>query len=155
MTPSKLWLAKAPPVASGQPGDHGVEAAAHAAPLKVLIVEDEFFIALDAQAQVEALGHAVVGVAVSAEQAVAMTAREKPDVVLMDIRLSGARDGIDAALEIRKHHGVECIFVTANTDPATLLRAEAIKPIAVLQKPLTQTRLGEQLAQVRDRSGNQ
>src|SRR3954451_20229032 len=80
--------------------------------LKVLIVEDEFFIALDAEEQVKSLGHSVVGTAVSAEQAIRLAGAEKPDVVLMDIRLIGPVDGITAAQEIRSRYGVEAIFVT-------------------------------------------
>jgi CheY-like chemotaxis protein len=114
--------------------------------LKVLIVEDEFFIALDAEDQVRSLGHTVVGTAVSAEQAIQLAGREKPDVVLMDIRLVGPADGITAALEIRSRYGVEAIFLTANTDPSTLARAQSIGPVGVLQKPLTKERLAAHLA---------
>ena len=121
--------------------------------LKVLIVEDEFFIALDAEEQVRSLGHMVVGTAVSAEQAIRIAGEEKPDVVLMDIRLVGPVDGITAALEIRSLYGIEAIFVTANTDQSTLARAESIKPLAVLQKPLTKDRLATQLARLLTRSG--
>ena len=116
--------------------------------LKVLIVEDEFFIALDAEEQVRSLGHTVVGTAVSAEQAIQIAGEAQPDVVLMDIRLVGPIDGIAAALEIRSRYGIEAIFVTANTDPSTLARAESIRPIAVLQKPLTKQRLAPQLARL-------
>jgi two-component system, response regulator PdtaR len=116
--------------------------------LKVLIVEDEFFIALDAEEQVRSLGHTVVGTAVSAEQAIQIAGEAQPDVVLMDIRLVGPIDGIAAALEIRSRYGIEAIFVTANTDPSTLPRAESIRPIAVLQKPLTKQRLAPQLARL-------
>lgn len=116
--------------------------------LKVLIVEDEFFIALDAEEQVRSLGHTVVGTAVSAEQAIRLAGQEKPDVVLMDIRLVGPIDGITAALEIRSRYGVEAIFVTANTDPSTLARAQSIDPVGVLQKPLTKDRLAAQLAKL-------
>ena len=121
--------------------------------LKVLIVEDEFFIALDAEEQVRSLGHIVVGTAVSAEQAIRIAGEEKPDVVLMDIRLVGPVDGITAALEIRSLYGIEAIFVTANTDQSTLARAESIKPLAVLQKPLTKDRLATQLSRLLTRSG--
>jgi two-component system, response regulator PdtaR len=116
--------------------------------LKVLIVEDEFFIALDAEEQVRSLGHTVVGTAVSAEQAIQIAGEAQPDVVLMDIRLVGPVDGIAAALEIRSRYGIEAIFVTANTDPSTLARAESIGPVAVLQKPLTKERLAPQLARL-------
>jgi two-component system, response regulator PdtaR len=116
--------------------------------LRVLIVEDEFFIALDAEEQVKSLGHSVVGTAVSAEQAIRLAGAEKPDVVLMDIRLIGPVDGITAAQEIRSRYGVEAIFVTANTDSSTLARAESTEPLAVLQKPLTKDRLAAQLARL-------
>ena len=113
--------------------------------LKILIVEDEFFIALDAEEQAKSLGHTVVGIAVSADEAVRMAGEAKPDIVLMDIRLRGQRDGIAAALDIRDRYGIESIFVTANTDPATLTRAKAIEPIGVLEKPLTKERFKAQL----------
>ena len=116
--------------------------------LKVLIVEDEFFIALDAEEQIRSLGHTVVGTAVSAEQAIQIAGEAQPDVVLMDIRLVGPVDGIAAALEIRSRYGIDAIFVTANTDPSTLARAESIRPVAVLQKPLTKERLAPQLARL-------
>jgi two-component system, response regulator PdtaR len=109
--------------------------------LRVLIVEDEFFISLHTKTLLTALGHAAVAVAVSADQAVSVAERERPDVVLMDIRLSGARDGIDAAEEIRARFGIRSIFVTANTDPETRRRAEATQPLGFLEKPLTEHRL--------------
>ena len=89
----------------------------------------------------QALGHVVVAVAVSADQAVTLAERERPDVVLMDIRLNGSRDGIDAAEEIRRRLGIGSIFVTANTDPQTRRRAEAVQPLGFLEKPLTEQRL--------------
>ena len=115
------------------------------AALRIMIVEDEFFIALDIEAQVAALGHAVVGMAVSADQAVALAEAEKPDVVLMDVRLSGARDGIDAAVEIRRRFGIQSIIVTANTDPRTLQRAQSIAPLGIIEKPLRAERLRDLL----------
>ena len=114
--------------------------------LRVLIVEDEFFISLDMKAMLAAMGHAVVGVAVSAETAVALAERERPDVVLMDIRLIGVRDGIDAAREILARFGIRSIFVTANTDPDTRKRASRALPIDFLEKPLTEQRLRAALA---------
>ena len=116
--------------------------------LNVLIVEDEFFIALDSQSVVESLGHQVLGIAVSAEEAVEMAGRIKPDVVLMDIRLSGPRDGIEAATEIWKRYGTSTVFVTANTDAATRERARQIRPVAFLEKPLTEAHLRRALLSV-------
>ncbi len=116
--------------------------------LRILVVEDEFFIALDVEEQAKSLGHTVVGIATTADEAIQMAGERRPDIALMDIRLSGATDGIAAALAIRSQYGIESIFVTANTDPHTLLRAKAIKPLGVLEKPITMERLRAQLTQV-------
>jgi two-component system, response regulator PdtaR len=144
-----IWLVSMPPEQDEAAGHDQAGAATAGTSLKVLIVEDEFFIALDIQEQVEALGHTVVGIAVSVDQAVELAVRESPDVILMDIRLSGPRDGIDAAVEIGKRLRPDIIFVTANTDPGTLRRAQAINSLGVLQKPLTQSRLRDMLTRRR------
>jgi CheY-like chemotaxis protein len=91
----------------------------------------------------------VVAIAISADEALNIASSERPDVVLMDIRLAGPRDGIDAAQEIYSRLGIGSIFVTANTDPETRTRAQAIKPIAFLEKPLTEYRLRHVLADCR------
>jgi CheY-like chemotaxis protein len=120
--------------------------------LKILIVEDEFFIALDVEEQVRSLGHTVVGTAITADEAVRMAGERRPDVILMDIRLAGTTDGIAAALAIRSQYGIESVFVTANTDPHTLMRAKAIRPLGVLEKPITLERLRAQLTSVNQQS---
>jgi two-component system, response regulator PdtaR len=114
--------------------------------LRILVVEDEFFISLHIKELLETLGHVVVAIAISADEAVNIASSARPDVVLMDIRLVGKRDGIDAAREIQSRLGIGSIFVTANTDPETRKRAQDIKPIAFLEKPLTEHRLQHVLA---------
>jgi CheY-like chemotaxis protein len=135
-----LWFLAAP-----NDGTGGAENKSGGSPdarrVRVLIVEDEFFISLDTQDLLEGLGHDVVGIAVTAEEAVEIADRERPDVVLMDIRLLGPRDGISAAAEIRASFGIGSIFVTANTDAETQARALATKPLGFLAKPLTEYRL--------------
>jgi len=153
LTGRELRLAAVPPEGEDRPGERRVGDGLAVANVKVLIVEDEFFIALDNQEQVENLGHTVVGIAISADQAVSMAEREKPDVVLMDIRLDGEADGIDAAAEIRDRLDIASIFVTANTDPATLQRARQTRPFGILHKPLERARLRDMLARVSGRSG--
>jgi hypothetical protein len=69
----------------------------------------------------------------------------------MDIRLVGPRDGIDAAEAILSELGIRSIFITANTDPHTRDRAEAVQPIGFLEKPLTAHRLKLGLMSVGDR----
>jgi CheY-like chemotaxis protein len=109
--------------------EDGNDGSAGVGRLRVLIVEDEFFISLDTQNLLQALGHDVVGIAVTAEEAVQLAGRDRPDVVLMDIRLIGPRDGIAAAAEIRANFGIGSIFVTANTDADTQARALATEPL--------------------------
>src|SRR5262249_18945266 len=155
LTARKLWLAAAAPNSGeDRPGEQRVGAAVAGSGLKVLIVEDEFFIALDNQAQVEDLGHSVVGIAISAAQAVSMAEREKPDVVLMDIRLDGTADGIDAAAEIRNRFGIASIFVTHNRARGPLQGAHKTKPSGFLHKPLQRGRLRDMLARVPGRGAN-
>lgn len=143
-----LWLAANPPRNHDDPGREGEGEQVETRPLRVLIVEDEFFISLDTKALLQLLGHVVVGIAVSADQAVRLAGQEKPDVVLMDIRLAGPRDGIDAAEEIRSRFGIESIFVTANSDLQTRRRAQAVQPLGFLEKPLTVQRLRHGLSKI-------
>ena len=139
--PAGLWLAGAAEHDSNPGPERGDQPDLEARSLRVLIVEDEFFISLHTKELVEELGHVVVGIAVSADQAIHVAEQERPDVVLMDIRLNGSRDGIEAADEIRKRLGIGSIFVTANTDPQTRQRALASQPLGFLEKPLTEHRL--------------
>ncbi|WP_032936436.1 response regulator [Mesorhizobium sp. WSM3626] len=101
----------------------------------ILIVEDDYLIALDAEAGLTAAGFSLAGTAVSAEQAVSLALSTRPTLVLMDIRLLGKRDGIDAALELYRDHGIRCIFTTAHGDQEVKLRAEAARPLGWVQKP--------------------
>jgi CheY-like chemotaxis protein len=144
--PARPWLAAAAEQGDDVPSGQGDLPSLETRSLRVLIVEDEFFISLHTQGLLQALGHVVVAIAVSADQAIAIAERERPDVVLMDIRLVGARDGIDAAEEIRKRWAIPSLFVTANTDPQTRRRAEAVRPLGFLEKPLTEQRLRTGLA---------
>nr|WP_255574970.1 response regulator [Caldovatus aquaticus] len=103
-----------------------------------MIVEDEYFVALASEDTLTEAGFAVVGVAATAEDAVAIAAAERPDMVLMDIRLApgGARDGIDAAAEILARFGIPSLFATAYADLPTRSRGEqAARPLGWLIKP--------------------
>lgn len=105
------------------------------APKRILIVEDEFLIALSAEEALLAEGYDVVGVAATFEQALSIAERERPDLVLMDIRLASARDGVEAAIEIRRRFGLVSLFTSANQDPEHVARAQAAEPAGWLPKP--------------------
>jgi two-component system, cell cycle sensor histidine kinase and response regulator CckA len=101
---------------------------------RVLVVEDEGLIAHDISRRLESLGHEVVGPASTAEEALDLA--PKAELVLMDIRIDGQRDGIEAAQEIRARHHLPTIFLTAHADRATLDRAKLAGPFGYIVKPL-------------------
>lgn len=103
--------------------------------MKVLIVEDELLIAMDLEMAVAGLGHHVCAIAVSAADAIAQASAHRPDVTLMDIRLSGGSSGIDAAREIYARHRLRCIFLSANLDGAAQAALNTCEPFAFLGKP--------------------
>ena len=102
---------------------------------RVLIVEDEVLIALDLQQELTAAGFEVVGMAASAEKAISVAERERPEAVLMDIRLEGARDGVDAAFELWERFEIRSVFVSGNIDDAMKQRAAAAQPLGFVSKP--------------------
>ena len=102
---------------------------------RVLIVEDDFLIASDAQAALIEAGFEVVGVAASAEEATRIVSTLRLALVIMDIRLIGRRDGVDLALELFHKHGLRCIFATAHIDAEAQKRAEPAHPLGWLPKP--------------------
>lgn len=107
----------------------------------MLVVEDEWLISIQLEQTLAAAGFEVVGTAGSAADAVALAGRERPDLVLMDIRLSGPADGIEAAREIADRFGIRSLFVSAHADPATVARGSTVSPAGWLPKPFTEAEL--------------
>lgn len=114
----------------------------------ILIVEDEAIVALDLKLQLQDLGYRVVGVAASANDAVASVRQHRPDLVLMDVRLQGQGDGIDAAERINVEHPTPLIFLTSHSDADTVQRAARTGPYGYLTKPfqLKEIRAGIEVA---------
>ena len=90
---------------------------------RLIIVEDEAIVAADIAIRLAELGYDVVGTAAAGEEALALVERVHPDLVLMDIHLQDAMDGIEAAQELRKR-GVPVVFLTAYSEGATIQRAK-------------------------------
>jgi two-component system, response regulator PdtaR len=101
----------------------------------ILVVEDEAIVLLGLRRMLQRFGYVVCGTAASADEAVQAADALRPDLVLMDIRLHGPRDGISAAHEIRERMDVPVIYVTAHADPATRARALATRPSGFVSKP--------------------
>jgi two-component system cell cycle sensor histidine kinase/response regulator CckA len=106
-------------------------------PSQILVVEDEAIIAEDIEDTLKELGYGVAGTASSAEQAIQKVARTHPDLVLMDIRLPGIKDGIDAAQQIFAHFRTPLVYLTGHTDAVTLDRAKTTEPLGYLLKPFS------------------
>ncbi len=114
----------------------------------VLVVEDEFLIASLITEMLTDLGNSVCGVAESADSAVRLAVQHKPDVVLMDMRLRGKGDGVDAALAIYNQLGTPVIFITGSREPATMARINTDHPAAILIKPISIEQLTDTLEKV-------
>lgn len=104
--------------------------------LTFLVVEDERIISLALGMHIRNLGHRVGASVASGEDALAALPSVLPDLVLMDIQLEGALDGIETARRINEQGGPPVAFATAYTDPETRLRARAARPLAFLIKPV-------------------
>jgi len=106
-------------------------------PTRILVVEDDFLIAMEIEIALSDAGFDVVGVAISADEALSLAESRKPALVVMDVRLAGDSDGIHAAIEIFRKLGIRCIFATAHSDPHSVERARPAMPLGWLQKPYT------------------
>jgi DNA-binding NarL/FixJ family response regulator len=107
----------------------------------VLVVDDEYLIAHSLSLQVEDMGLPVCGMAATADEAVELAQLHRPVVVLMDMRLQGDKDGVDAALAIHATVGSKVIFVTGSREPATMARIQMDHPAGVLFKPVSDRQL--------------
>lgn len=112
----------------------------------VAVVDDEFLIAAGLSSQVEELGMTVCGTAATAEEAVALAQAKRPSLVLMDVRLAGDKDGVDAAVAIHETVGSKVIFVTGSREPQTMARIREDHPAGVLFKPVSDWQLREAIA---------
>ena len=123
----------------------------------ILIVEDEAIVALDLKLQLQELGYEVVATVASADQAIAATARLLPQLILMDVRLQGAMDGIEAAEVIRQRHQIPVIFLTSHSDNDTVRRAAHTAPYGYLTKPyqIKELRAGIEVALTKARMERQ
>ena len=102
---------------------------------RALIIEDEILIAEELKERLSRLGYSVIGAVDSADEGIAIATRERPDIVLMDIRLKGEKDGIQAAHEIRQRVDLPIVYVTAYSDPLTVERVKHADYDGFILKP--------------------
>ena len=125
--PDPVWSAAEAPMAEERPR-------AAASP-RILLVEDDFLVGMEMETGLQEAGYEVAGIAATAEEAVELAAERRPALVVMDIRLAGERDGVDAALEIYRTLGIRSIFASAHGDSRTRARAEPARPLGWVAKP--------------------
>ncbi|MBE8970973.1 response regulator [Nostocales cyanobacterium LEGE 12452] len=109
--------------------------------VQVLVVEDEYILAINLQESLESLGYVVLDIADSAEEAIAKATELRPNLILMDIRLRGEIDGIQAAEQIWNHLQIPIIYVTGHSDKSTVERATLTSPFGYILKPIKEQEL--------------
>jgi PAS domain S-box-containing protein len=107
----------------------------------LLIVEDEALVAADLGQLLGQLGFGIVGVAHSGDEALRLAAEKRPDLVLMDIRISGAMDGIETAELVSSRFDIPVVYLTAHGDTPTIDRAKLSRPYGYVLKPFKSSEL--------------
>lgn len=103
--------------------------------VKILIVEDELLTATDIKEKLEKLGYLITGIAQAAGEALLLAKNTDPDIIILDIKLTGSKNGIEAAEMIRDIWQGPIIFLSANADKKLLKKAIKVNPSAYLLKP--------------------
>ena len=108
---------------------------------RILIVEDELVVARDIAQQLTALQYEPIGQTARGDEAVRLTGELRPDLVLMDIQLTGPLDGVEAAKAIREQFSIPVIFLTAFASNPMLERAMTAGPFGYILKPFDEHEL--------------
>ena len=103
---------------------------------KILVVEDEVIIGMEIKQNLQNLGYEVTSIVDTGDDAINKAEQDKPDLILMDIRIQGDKDGIDTAEEIRNKFGIPVIFSTAYLDQERIERAKITMPFGYVLKPI-------------------
>lgn len=109
--------------------------------IRIAVVEDEIIIADHLCETLEELGYEALEPAISYTEAMELMLIEKPDLAILDIQLSGSKDGVDVAKRINEELKIPFIFLTSNSDKSTLDRVKEVRPYAYLVKPFSKDEL--------------
>jgi two-component system cell cycle sensor histidine kinase/response regulator CckA len=113
---------------------------------RILVVEDERLVGLALEQCLKAIGHEVVDLVTTGKEAMRKAGELEPDLVLMDIRLKGEVDGIEAAVRIHESFNTPIVYLTAYSDDNTLERARAAQPYGYVLKPFEEKSLKSAVA---------
>jgi two-component system cell cycle sensor histidine kinase/response regulator CckA len=108
---------------------------------RILVVEDDSIIVMELENRLDDLGYGVCATTAYGEEAIQKAAELRPDLVLMDIRLKGTMDGVEAAAQIRAQYDIPVIYLTAYADNQTLQRARLTEPYSYIIKPFEEREL--------------
>ena len=103
---------------------------------KILIIEDEAIISFGYRLQLEQMGLEVIGTARSSDEALELLARDRPDVIIMDVYIKGDLNGLELARRIHETDPIPVIFLTASTKPEIVEGIRALKGCHYLLKPI-------------------
>lgn len=109
--------------------------------MRILIVEDEAIVALDLQRRLAGFNYEIAGCCADGRQALCLAEQTSPDLVLLDIGLSGPLDGIATAEQLRSRFGIPVVYLAGDADAATLERAKASAPLAYVLEPFEERNL--------------
>jgi len=107
----------------------------------ILIVEDEGLVSMNTEMMLESIGHSVIGVVASAEEALELLQTVTPEMILLDIRLQGELSGIDLARKINASSDILIVYMTAYTDIDNMRDIDTTRHMGILRKPFTPDQL--------------
>lgn len=109
--------------------------------VNVLIVEDDFIIQMFLSNVITDVGCNVMGKVSNSEDALMFVSQQTPDIILMDIGISGDKDGVETAEIINELYDLPIVFITGNSDVKTLERAVNTNPVHIIRKPIDEDML--------------
>lgn len=112
---------------------------------KILIIEDEAIISFSYRLQMERMGFDVTGTAKSSEEAESLMQQERPDLIIMDVYLKGAKTGLELAQEIHHKDPIPILFLTASTKPEVVQAIQGLEGCHYLPKPINSDNLEDVL----------
>ncbi|UKN01995.1 response regulator [Paracrocinitomix mangrovi] len=117
-------------------------------PLNILLVEDDIIIKMFIENIIKRAGCTLVGHAQSGLKAISMALEKRPDLILMDIGIKGELDGVVTSAKIKEELNSNIIFITGNSDEATVNRARSIDPLQIIHKPIDEEKLLNDLIKI-------
>jgi DNA-binding NarL/FixJ family response regulator len=121
---------------------------------RILVVEDDSLLSMMVVETLTEDGYQVIGTASNHQDAVALAVSERPDLVIMDVRLAKGTDGVSAAIDIFLTTGIAILFASSHFDSATIERAQSAQPVGWLPKPYTVEQLLDAVAKAMAQKGD-